>query len=264
MATAKDIHVAPISQRDAAALVKRIHYSKQSAINANLHLGVFLDGNLEGVMQFGSSLQKSSTIKLVSDTGWNGFLELNRMAFSDKLPRNSESRALGVAFRLIKKHYPHIEWVVSFADGTQCGDGTIYRASGFVLTQVKQNSTMHELPDGTVFADVGLRASSSKLREKIGFKLGTPFSKFKEESGAKRIQGFQLRYIYFLNPAARARLTVPVLPFSKIADMNAGMYKGEKITRTKGQALEYPSSLGGLTPTRSLQTPAEDATQAEA
>jgi hypothetical protein len=233
MATAKDIHVAPISQRDAAALVKRIHYSGISAINANLHFGVFLDGKLEGAMQFGSSLQKDSTIKMVSNTGWNNFLELNRMAFSDKLPRNSESRSLSVAFRLIRKHYPHIEWVVSFADGTQCGDGTIYRASGFVLTACKANSTMHAMPDGTVFADVGLRASSSKLREKIGYKLGEPFSKFKARTGAKRIQGFQLRYIYFLNLAARERLTVPILPFSKIDEMGAGMYKGEKITRVK-------------------------------
>ena len=47
------------------------------------------------------------------------------------------------------------------------------------------------------------------------------------------IPGFQLRYIYFLNPAARERLTVPVLPFSKISDMGASMYKGEKITRVK-------------------------------
>ena len=49
------------------------------------------------------------------------------MAFSDRLPRNSESRALAIAFKMIRKHYPHIEWVISFADGTQCGDGTIYR-----------------------------------------------------------------------------------------------------------------------------------------
>ena len=253
MATAKDIHVAPISSHDARELVKRIHYSGMSAINANLHFGVFLAGKLEGAMQFGSSLQKDATIKMVSDTGWNNFLELNRMAFSDKLPRNSESRALGVAFRMIKKHYPHIEWVVSFADGTQCGDGTIYRASGFVLTACKENTTMHIMPDGTVFADVGLRASSSKLREKIGYKLGEPFSKFKARTGAKRIEGFQLRYIYFLNPAARERLTVPILPFSKIQEMGAGMYRGEKITRTKEQDAGHPPALDGVTPIRALQ-----------
>ena len=46
------------------------------------------------------------------------------------------------------------------------------------------------------------------------------------EAGFKPIPGFQLRYIYFLNPEARQRLTVPILPFTKIDEMGAGMYKG--------------------------------------
>jgi hypothetical protein len=64
------------------------------------------------------------------------------MAFSDILPRNSESRAIAISIRLIKKNAPHIKWIVSFADGCQCGDGTIYRASGFELTAIKKNKTI--------------------------------------------------------------------------------------------------------------------------
>ena len=41
--------------------------------------------------------------------------------------------------KLLRKHAPQIKWVVTFADGTQCGDGTIYRAAGFVLTGIKVN-----------------------------------------------------------------------------------------------------------------------------
>jgi len=93
---------------------------------------------------------KSNILGLVRDTAWNGFLELNRLAFSEALPRNSESRALSIALRMIKKHYPHIEWVISFADGCQCGDGTIYRAAGFVLTGIKLNKSLLRLPDGSV------------------------------------------------------------------------------------------------------------------
>ena len=67
---------------------------------------------------------------------------MNRLAFTDMLPRNSESRALGIALRMIRKHYPHIEWIVSFADACQCGDGTIYRAAGFILTAIKINKDL--------------------------------------------------------------------------------------------------------------------------
>ena len=66
--------------------------------------------------------------------------------------------------------------------------------------------------------------------------------KIYKDAGWEPIPGFQLRYIYFLNPAARERLTVPVLPFSKISDMGASMYKGEKITRAKEQDAGSPGA----------------------
>ena len=52
-------------------------------------------------------------------------------------------------------------------------------------------------------------------------------SKFKE-LGYKPLQGFQLRYIYLIDKSCK--ITVPILPFSMIDKMGAGMYKGEKIT----------------------------------
>lgn len=247
MATAKDIHVAPISQKDAAALVKRIHYSGKVTQNSQLHFGVFLDGKLEGAMQFGPSLDKRKIQGLVRGTGWNDFLELNRMAFSDALPRNSESRALGIAFRLIRKHYPHIELVVSFADGTQCGDGTIYRASGFVLTGIKGNKQILKMPDGEIIARKTL---DNKNHTGAGGRFGSAIAK---ENGAMPLPGYQLRYIYFINQEDRKRLTVPILPFSKIDELGAGMYRGEKITRIKKQDFENHSELGGAVPTDALQ-----------
>ena len=52
---------------------------------------------------------KTKVIHYVENTKWNEVIELNRMAFSDVLPRNSESRALSIAFKLIKKYYPKID-----------------------------------------------------------------------------------------------------------------------------------------------------------
>ena len=42
------------------------------------------------------------------------------------------------------------------------------------------------------------------------------------------IPGFMLRYIYFIDKRWRKRLTVPEIPYSRIAEMGAGMYKGER------------------------------------
>lgn len=230
MGRAKEIIVKVIPAKLANDFIKKHHYSGKSAINPYVNFGCFLDNKLHGVFQFGPPLQKSNLIGLIKDTKWNEFLELNRLAFDKYLPKNSESRCLSVVFKLIKKNAPHIKWVVSFADATQCGDGAIYRASGFILTGINKNNTLYQLSNGFIFADVGLRASSYKLREKVSYRVGEKFSKFKKRVGAKKLDGFQLRYIYFIDKSKQKDLTVPILPFSKIDELNAGMYKGKKIT----------------------------------
>lgn len=233
--SAKDIIVKPITRADADRIVKACHYSGKVVQNSQLHFGVFLNGRCGGAMQFGPSLDKRKIQGLVEGTGWNNFIELNRMAFADWLPRNTESRAIAVAMRLIRKAYSHIEWVISFADGTQCGDGTIYRASGFVLTGIRQNTSIVERPDGTI----GSELTGGK------------------HTGGKPLPGFQLRYIYFLNPAARSRLTVPVLPFSEIQRRGAGMYLGKpkRGDSMGGHAPGLQPGEGGSTPTSPLHSP---------
>ena len=54
--------------------------------------------------------------------------------------------------------------------------------------------------------------------------------------GGQYVNGFQLRYVYFIDKSYRERLTVPELPFSKIDEMGAGMYKGENVTRAERHA----------------------------
>lgn len=267
MASAKDLVVKPISAVDAAKIVKALHYSGKVVQNSQLHLGVFLNGKCGGVMQFGPSLDKRKMLGLVEGTQWNEFLELNRMAFADWLPRNGESRCLGYAMRWIKKTYPHIKWVVSFADGTQCGDGTIYRASGFVLTGIKENDQIWAAPDGSRFARLSLTDKTSLGQKKKAavvsrttmtkggnnFATGAASMKAYQQAGFAPLPGFQLRYIYFIDPAAKDRLTVPVIPFSEIERRGASMYRGQPIKRpTKANPSDQEGS-GGAVPTRTLQ-----------
>lgn len=214
MGRAKDIIVKVIKSKDSNEFCKKVHYSGKVVQNSSLHFGVFLDGKLHGVMQFGSPMDKRNVLNLVKTDNknerskWNEMLELNRMAFDDYLPRNSESRALSIAFKLIKKNAPQIKWILSFSDGTQCGDGTIYRASGFILTNINKNSTITKLLDGRVVA-----------------KHGTANYDYK---GSKLLKGYQLRYIKVLSKDAV--LNCDKIPFSNIDEIGAGMYKGKNIT----------------------------------
>jgi len=256
--SAKDLRVAPIPSQDANALMRKLHYSHKVVVNSQLHLGVYLGTRLEGAMQFGPSLDRRKLLGLVEGTAWNGFLELNRLAFSDNLPRNSESRALGVALRLIRKQYPQIEWIVSFADATQCGDGTIYRAAGFLLTRIKRNTTLWANEAGTVISNIGERTSMKKINataRQTEYHGGADMDHYKR-LGFKPLDGFQLRYIYFTNPKARSRLTVPVLPYSAVREAGAAMIRGRRVGSIPAETTVSPTGEGGSTPTPTLQNTA--------
>jgi hypothetical protein len=211
MGRAKEIIVKVIPAKIANEFVKKHHYSGKVVPNSTLHFGCFLDNRLHGVMQYGPSINKKGTINLVEGTGWNEFIELNRMAFDDYLPKYSESRCIAISIKLIKKNAPQIKWIISFADGTQCGDGTIYRASGFQLIGLKKNSSMWQ----------------NKVTNKIMQDMQFYHTMTKKDHNWERLKGNMLRYIYLIDKSCK--ITVPILPFSKIDEVGAGMYKGEKI-----------------------------------
>lgn len=215
MGRAKEIIVKVIPSKIANEFVKKHHYSAKVVLNSTLHFGCFLDDKLHGVMSYGSPTSKERVIGLVQPCKWNEMLELNRMAFDDYLPKYSESRCIAISVKLIKKNAPHIKWILSFSDGTQCGDGTIYRASGFVLTAIKDNKgIVKDLKTGECFHK-GLSIAHNPNKKEYYKSLET-------------LVGNQLRYIYLIDKTCK--ITVPILPFSKIDEMGAGMYKGEKIT----------------------------------
>ena len=254
--SAKDIRIEPITAKAARHQIKLLHYSGTVVSNSQLHFGVFLDGRCGGAMQFGPSLDKRKIMGLVKNTGWNDFIELNRLALADWLPRNSESRAMSVAFRIMKKAYPNIRWVVSFADATQCGDGTIYRAAGFVLTGIKENTQIWESPTGEKIS----RMSATARAPKKGGQRTKAGASMKEyvEAGWKPLVGHQLRYIKFLDPSARQDLTVPELPFTAIKDQGAKMYLGASSDTSDTPPVH--GGKGGAEPTDALHSEPTDPT----
>ncbi len=235
MVSAKQIRLKVIPASMANEFVRHHHYSGKVVSNSKLHFGCFVDAVLHGVMSYGSPMDKGKVIKLVSDTKWNEMLELNRMAFDDTLPKNSESRCLAISFKLIRRNAPHIKWILSFSDGTASGDGTIYRASGFKLTQIRKNTGLYVFPDGArishmTLTNAGDPANRIKAARKYGAVLTNNASmKPFIDIGARPADGFQLRYIKILDP--NCKLQCPDLPYTAIDDAGAGMLRGEKITR---------------------------------
>lgn len=210
--SAKEITLKPINSKIANEFVKKHHYSWKVVNNSQLHFGVFYKKQLGWVMSYWPSMDKRRIIWLVEGTEWNEFIELNRMAFSEFLPRNSESRAIAISLKLIKKQAPQIKWVISFADGTQCWDWTIYRAAWFELTHIKKNVGIVELNNGDVTHLINKKDPNHDI-----YKYWVK----------RTIDGYMLRYIKLLKPWLKRNYKI--IPYDRIQEIGARMYLWKKI-----------------------------------
>jgi hypothetical protein len=235
MSGAKDLVVKVIDSKSANAICKKYHYSGKVVPNSQIHFGVFLNDKCEGVMQFGPSLAKKQMLNIIPGTKMNEFIELNRMAFGPKLPFNSESRALSIAHKIIKKKYEHLKWIISFADACQCGDGAIYRAAGYFLHNIKKNTSLWiNQQNGLVMQDMQF------------FHL-----MIKKDSNWKRMDGYMLRYIYPSRKELKDYLAENHITFDKIPN-EIKMYKGIKRIEHDSNASGFQSEEGGAIPTCTL------------
>jgi hypothetical protein len=126
-------HVALLDRQIANGIIIANHYSRRVYRASTLHLGVWVGGELLGVLQYGYAMNPASADSVVAGTAMNEYLELNRMWLDDRAARNSESRALAHSIRLIRRVRPAVKWIQSFAD-ERCGlFGTVYQAAGFTF-----------------------------------------------------------------------------------------------------------------------------------
>lgn len=244
MFSPKDLKVSPIPSQLAVSFIKKHHYSGKVVMNSQIHFGASHDGVLMGVLSFGASTDKrrmSGTLKC----GFNEFLELNRMAMHQFCPKNSESRVIAICLRILKKQYPHLKCIVSFADGYQCGDGTIYRASGFRLIGLKKNvSLLLDPKTGDIVAH-------KSLDNNLDPKTGRTGASIARDAGFKPIDGNQFKYVYFFDKKLESQFSF--IDFKSL-DLSVKMYLGAKRAASiENDASGFQSEKGGVNPTAALQ-----------
>ena len=238
MSDIKKIIVKLIPKKEADKVVKKHHYSGKVTQNSQLSFGVFLNGILLGAAQFGPSIDKRRMGQNLG-IGMNESLELNRLAISDKLGKNAESRVLGICLKIIKKQYPFIRCIISFADACQCGDGIIYRASNFKLESYKINKSLLELNDEAFkivkrYIPKTGRIVAMKALDDHRTENGKYLGSLAKKHGAKPLIGYQMKYIYYFDKELEKKHKN--IEFKDIPD-NIKMYKGKKITLAKRQGL---------------------------
>ncbi|MFC2027127.1 DNA methyltransferase [Chloroflexota bacterium] len=198
------IQISPIPFKVAGTILKKHHYLHSLPGGTMLSFGVFLGQNLLGALTLGAG--PAQAYQLVDQARPDDCLTLSRLWLSDQLPRNSESRVIGFVLRNLKKH-TSLKFLISYADPSQGHMGTIYQATGWVYTGLSSAMPLYDMGDGKV-----------RHCRSLSHAYGTHSVKHFADHGVtvnKIPQMAKHRYIYFLDPSWRSKLTTPILPYPK-------------------------------------------------
>ena len=127
-ATLQAIRVGPIAQSIAKPPIVNGHYLHSYPGGTKLAFGAFLGSALLGVLTLGVGPKLG--YQLVAGAKPEDCVTLTRLWLSDRLPRNSESRVLGIVLRALKRH-TSLKFVLAYADPSVGHVGTIYQAGGW-------------------------------------------------------------------------------------------------------------------------------------
>ena len=200
--------VKEISRDIANATIKKNHYSGKVYNATYIHLGVFIEGNFLGVLQYGYAMNPASGGSVVTGTGLDQYLELNRMWLSDEAKRNSESMAISYSIKFIKGKYPKVKWIQSFADERCGGFGIVYQACSFDYYG-EHTSDFWEL-DGVVYHNIQMTVSKGSKRYK-----GEAIKLQENKHLAVKMTLRQFRYIKFLDQRWKSKCTLKECEYPK-------------------------------------------------
>lgn len=200
-----DFYVKEIERKLANDLIVKNHYSKKFYNATYIHLGVFICGELLGVLQYGYAMNPASCGSVVEGTQMDEYLELNRMWLDDKAKRNSETKAIGYSLRYIRSKFPKIKWIQSFAD-ERCGCfGIVYQAASFSF--YGEHVSTFWTVDGEVYHN-SLMTRDPKLSKSAKFLQDN-----KERATSEELR--QFRYIKFIDKRWKKKCLLKEQPYLK-------------------------------------------------
>lgn len=201
-----EFYIKEIQRELAIKTIIENHYSKKVYNGTYINLGVFDKNGLIGVLQYGYAMNPASCGSVVKDTSMDEYLELNRMWLSDEIEiKYPESRAISYSIKYIKRKFPKIKWIQSFADERCGGFGIVYQACSFDFYG-EHKSTFWEL-DNVVYHN------SMMTSKKAGGKKYDLLQANKERCTSHTLR--QFRYIKFLNQKWKKKCLLEQKPYIK-------------------------------------------------
>jgi hypothetical protein len=191
-----------------------------------------------GAIVFGQPVGRSAAESVSSKISIDEVFELTRLYIHDGYGRNIESYCLTKAIQFLKRDFPEIKAIITYADGEQGHRGIIYQACNF---HYQGNSSLALMPNfsislkGPPYQWMHSRTVSSTYGshnvEYLKKKIGHTFWRKKEST--------KHRYVYLLGNKKEKRFIIANLkhPF-KTSYPKANNYKDEIEEITMTNAIE--------------------------
>lgn len=201
----EDFCVKIIDRNLAVETIKKNHYSGKVVNSSFLHLGVYMNGDFVGALQFGYLFNPTYHDRIVEGGMAENAMELNRMWLDDKAPKNSESMAVSYSIKLVKNKHPKVKWIQSFADERCGGFGIVYQACSFGFYG-EHLGEFYEL-DGEIYHSIQTRRkdNNSKITRHLR----------ENKDRLKRVDLRQFRYIKFLDKRWKSKCILDEKPYLK-------------------------------------------------
>lgn len=204
-----DFYVKEIDRSLADKTIIDNHYSKKVVVfgHHKLDIGVFENGLLIGVLQYGYAMNPQSCGSVVEGATSNEYYELNRMWISDDIKtKYPESRAISYSIKYIKRKNPKIKWIQSFADERCGGFGIVYQACSF--NYYGEHSSIFWELDGEFIHNSRFTNSNKKSNNKYAYYKS-------RQTEATKHQLRQFRYIKFLDQREKKKCLLKEKPYPK-------------------------------------------------
>jgi len=196
------IKIKKIQTQTAKDFVRHHHYAIISPPINKLSLGLYKDDKLVGISMWGYGVRPKHTIKkMFPSLEVENYLELNRLCLLDEMPRNSESQFIKNNVKFIKKHFPKVKLLFSWADGLRGKPGYVYQASNFLY-------------GGKILSEFYATKEGEVVHPRLLItRFGRRDMKFALSKGLIKIKGYQLRYCKFLCSHKERKALIKESPF---------------------------------------------------
>lgn len=201
MPRVRDMTIGRVSTSDVDEFAHRYHYAN-GGLCALWRWGLYDGLVLHGVVSYNTPSRQAQAAVFGEEHIahiWN----MGRLIFSDRSPRNCESRLIAGSLRAIQREHPHVWAVLTYA-ATDAGHiGYVYQATNAIYTGTGGNTYHWVTPDNQ-------RRSTVKVEPAIALQRGW----------RPVVSGVKHRYLYILGNKTERRermrmLKLPSLPYPK-------------------------------------------------